>query len=460
MTNFKNKKVAILGWGINGLDASRYLIKHGGQITIFDQKEKKDLNFSGFEIRKVKLVVGKDCLKKGLNNFDFIFRAPGVYRYRPEFSKAEEDGAVITSVVKLFFDLCPAKIIGVTGTKGKGTTSTLIYEILKNDGKDAYLGGNIGTSILDLLPKLKQESWVVLELSSFQLIDMTKSPHIAVVLNITEDHMDWHKNRMEYVEAKTNIVRYQRKKDFSVLAYDHKDSRNFSELTKGSVFYFSNSQKVLGAYVYNGIIYLDVGKKISEVGRVENLLLRGEHNWENVCASIIASRLAGVSIGSIKQSVFSFKGLEHRLELVGKVNGVTFYNDSFSTNPQTTIAAIKSFEEPTTLILGGSNKGLNYDEMGKEIAKRTNIKNTILIGDIAEVIEKSIVKGKYKGQILRFEKKDMKTIVKKCLEITPTGGVILLSPATASFDIFANYKERGRKFKEAVMKLKKNETGL
>ena len=176
--------------------------------------------------------------------------------------------------------------------------------------------------------------------------------------------------------------------------------------------------------------------------------------WENVCAAVCASYLAGVRVDSIKQTVFSFKGLEHRLELVDKVSGITFYNDSFSTNPQTTIAAIHSFEEPLTLILGGSDKGLNYDEMGKEIAKSINIKNILLIGDIVGIIKKSIENAKYKGKILELDKKNMRGIVKKCLDVTPKGGIALLSPATASFDMFENYKERGKKFKEAVELLK------
>ncbi|OGM05412.1 UDP-N-acetylmuramoylalanine--D-glutamate ligase [Candidatus Woesebacteria bacterium RIFCSPHIGHO2_01_FULL_39_32] len=455
MINFKNKRVAVLGWGINGLDAFQYLLKQGANIAIFDGKGEKELDFSGFDVKEARLVLGKKYLKDGLNSFDYIFRAPGVYRYLPEIVEAENKGVTVTSVVKLFFDLCPGKIIGVTGTKGKGTTSTLIYEIVKKDGKDVYLAGNIGTPMLNLLPKLKAESWVILELSSFQLIDMTKSPHIAIVLNITKDHMDWHKNREEYVEAKTQIVRHQSDKDFSILAYDYNDSRNFSKITKAEKYYFSNTQKVKGSYVKDGKIILHVRGQMLDVGNTKDLLLRGKHNWENVCGACCSSFLAGAGIDSIKETIFSFKGLEHRLELVNKVKGVTFYNDSFSTNPQTTIAAIHSFEEPLTIILGGSDKGLNYDEMGREISKSHNIKNVVLIGDISGMIEKAIEKANYKGKILKLGKSDIKKIVKRCLEITPKGGVALLSPATASFDMFKDYKDRGNQFKEAVRLLKK-----
>ena len=350
MINFKNKKVAILGWGINGSDAANYLLEQGAKITIFDEKERKEFDFSDFDIKQSKLILGRQYLREGLSNFDFIFRAPGVYRYLPEIIEAEKKGVVVTSVVKLFFDLCPARIIGVTGTKGKGTTSTLIYQILKKDGKDVYLAGNIGAPILELLPKLNSSSLVVLELSSFQLIDMTKSPHLAVVLNITEDHMDWHKDRDEYVKSKINIVKFQNEDDYAVLNYDYETSKDFSKYTKAEIKYLSTKRKVEGCYVKDVYFILEVGSRMYEVGETKNLLLRGKHNWENVCAAACASYLADASIDSIKQSVFSFKGLEHRLELVAEVKGIKFYNDSFSTNPQTTIAVIRSFEESLTLI--------------------------------------------------------------------------------------------------------------
>jgi len=372
----------------------------------------------------------------------------------PELKEAEKKGVVITSTIKLFFDLCPAKIIGVTGTKGKGTTATLIYEILKAGERDAFLAGNIGLPVLELLPKLKKESWVVLELSSFQLIDLTKNPHIAVVLNITEDHLDWHKERSEYVFSKSQIVRHQAASDYGVFAYDYDDSRNFSKLTKAKAFYFSASQKVKGCFVENEKIILDVEKTFI-LGYTKRLLLRGKHNWENVCAASLASYLAGVSVQSIKSVIFSFKGLEHRLELIDVVAGVSFYNDSFSTNPQTTIAAINSFTEPITLILGGSDKGLNYDDMGEEISKKENIENIILIGETAGKIKISLEKAKFNGNLIEMGKAEITKIVDKCFRVTPKGGVVLLSPASASFDMFKDYKERGEKFREAVKKLKR-----
>jgi UDP-N-acetylmuramoylalanine--D-glutamate ligase len=447
--DFLNKKVAVLGWGINGRDAVNYLLTKNASITVLDAKTKEELDFNGLNMSAVKLKLGKDYMG-GLSEYDYIFRAPGIYRYLPEIIKAEKSGVIVTSSLKVFFDECPSKIIGVTGTKGKGTTSTLIYEIIKNTRNDVYLAGNIGYPVLELLNKLTPESIVVLELSSFQLIDMHKSPHLAVILNITSDHIDWHKNRQEYVQAKTNIVRYQNEEDYAIINFDYADSKNFDKLTKANKYYFSRKNEVKGVYVFRNNIYINIMDKRIDLGSTKKLLLRGVHNHENITAAICASCLAGAEIETIRKTVFSFKGLEHRLELVRTFNGVGFYNDSFSTNPDTTLAAVAAFSEPTTLILGGFNKGFNYDQMAKKITKFKNITNLILIGEISDILNKSFIKVGYKKKLLVLGKIDIKEIVRVSLEASPPGGVVLLSPATSSFDMFNNYKERGFKFKDAV----------
>ena len=409
------KKVAILGHGLEGQNAEKYFEGLGGVVTILDKKF--DENYL-----------------KGLDRFDTVVRSPGVYRYLPEIVEAEKNGVEITSSLKIFFDQCPGKIIGVTGTKGKGTTSTLIYEILKEAGKDVYLVGNIGKPYLELLPKLKKDSFIVMELSSFQLIDLTKSPYIAVVLNITLDHMDWHKDKEEYIDAKKNIVKYQTKDDFAIINSEYDIPRNFSKLTSGKVILF--------------------GKKKLENKYKEKLLLRGEHNLENIAAAVAVAKIVGVGEDIILETVRSFKGLEHRLELVGTVGGITFYNDSFATGPQPTMAAIKSFTEPETLILGGSDKGLDYQELRDDIEKRNNVKNLILIGNTGEKIGLGI-KGK---NIINLGKTSMNRIVEEACKVTQKGGVVILSPASASFDMFKNYKERGNQFKKAVHQINEKET--
>jgi UDP-N-acetylmuramoylalanine--D-glutamate ligase len=408
------KKVVILGYGIEGIDAEKFLKSKGAEITILDKKF--DENYLN-----------------NLSKFDIIVRSPGVYRYLPEIVEAKKNGVKIISPVKIFFENCPGIIIGVTGTKGKGTTSTLIYEILKSAKKDVYLAGNIGKPMLELLPHLNDKSFVILEMSSFQLIDLDKSPNIAVVLNITEDHLDWHKNREEYVEAKKNIVSHQTMGDYAIINSEYETSKGFEKITKGKVIEFSKEN-------------LDAEFK-------KDLLLRGEHNLENIAAAVAVGRVLKIPDETILKTVKSFKGLEHRLELVKTVRGITFYNDSFATGPQPTIAAINSFTEPETLILGGSDKGLNYQELGELINRTKNVKNVILIGVTGSVI------GKYLDNNLQFtiynlRKTNMKEIVKKAFQITKKGGVVILSPASASFDMFKSYKDRGEQFKKAVQDLK------
>lgn len=427
---YKGKKIAVLGLGIEGTDAVKYLLANGADVTLFDRKEESELDFDGIDKSKIKTVTGKDYLAKSLAGFDVIVRSPGVYRYLPEIVNAEKSGVKIESPIKIFFENCPGKIIGVTGTKGKGTTSTLIYEILKANGKDVFLSGNIGKPYLELLPKITKDSWIVLEMSSFQLIDLGKSPHIAVVLNITLDHMDWHKDVKEYIDAKKNIVTHQTSADFAVINAEYDTPKSFAQGLKSKVIFF--------------------GKEKLEGKFKEKLLLRGEHNLENIAAAVEATRAAGVDDETIVKVVRSFKGLEHRLELVAEIDGRTFYNDSFATGPQPTIAAIKSFTEPETLILGGSDKGLDYTELRTEISKRDNIKNLVLIGDMGDVIGGDI-EGK---TIVNLGKSPMEKIVKTAFDMTPTGGVIILSPAAASFDMFKNYKDRGNQYKDSVINLK------
>lgn len=408
---YKNKKVAILGYGIEGQDAEKYLKSQGAEITVLDKKF--DENYLN-----------------DLSKFDIIVRSPGVYRFLPEIVEAEKNGVEITSPIKIFFEECQGKIIGVTGTKGKGTTSTLIYEILKADNRDAFLSGNIGKPYLELLPKITNNSWVVMEISSFQLIDLDRSPHISVVLNITLDHMDWHKDREEYVNAKKNIVSHQKSDDFAVINSEYETPKSFEGMGKGKLIEFSKQS---------------LGSKFKK-----DLLLRGEHNLENIAAAVTVAKVIGIDENIISNVVKNFKGLEHRLELVDTVNDITFYNDSFATGPQPTIAAINSFTESETVILGGSDKGLDYKELREEIEKNENVKNLILIGDIGEKIGQGI----QNKNIISLGKTSMIRIIEESFKVTPKGGVVILSPAAASFDMFKNYKDRGLQFKNAVEKIK------
>ncbi|MBM3205276.1 UDP-N-acetylmuramoyl-L-alanine--D-glutamate ligase [Candidatus Shapirobacteria bacterium] len=448
MKNFANQKVAVLGFGIEGQDLCRFLLKQKAKITVFDQKEKLPQKESLVcQQAGVDFKLGEDCLTK-LQGFKFIFRSPGFRRLSPEILQAEKEGAQISSATKLFFELCLGKIIGVTGTKGKGTTATLIYEILQKDRQRVFLAGNVGQPMLGLLPRVQKGDWVVLELSSFQLQDLTQSPHLAVVLFITSEHLDYHQDKKEYVEAKANLVRFQKENDLSVLNADDLVSSSFAGLTPGKIYCFSRRKKVNGVYVLKKQIFLFKEK----LGSTEQLQLLGEHNWDNVCAATLAAFLAGASKEAIKKTIFSFKGLEHRLEWVRDLKGISFYNDSFSTTPETTMAAIKSFQKPIVLIAGGSEKGSDYTQLGQEITHST-VKTLILIGQMAGKIKKAVLKAGFQGEILFQPAKTMPAIVELAFKKAPKGGVVLLSPACASFDLFLDYKDRGQQFKENVQAL-------
>ena len=405
---FIDKNIAILGLGEEGRDLLDWLKAktRNCRIKIFDKIDTADLT-----------------------GFDLIFRSPGFYRYSPMLVRAGKAGAEISSATKLFFELCPAQIIGVTGTKGKGTTSTLIFQMLKAEGKTAFLAGNIGKPMLKLLPRLKPNDWVCLELSSFQLQDLDRSPQIAVVLNITQDHLDIHKNLAEYRRAKTNIVAHQTSADQAVLNADYEVTRRLARLTAAKVHWFSPKT-----------VTIDKTK----------VKLRGPHNLENIAAAMTAAGLAGVSRENQEKVIYSFTGLEHRLEPVKTVAGVTYFNDSFSTTPETATAAIHSFREPLILIMGGSDKGSDYRDLGKAIGAASNVKAVILIGKMGPVIKRSL--KNFLGLVVTGGT-DMRQIVQQARKLAVSGDVVVLSPACASFDMFTNYKDRGKQFKLWVNQL-------
>jgi UDP-N-acetylmuramoylalanine--D-glutamate ligase len=356
----------------------------------------------------------------------------------------------------LFFDLCKAEIIGVTGTKGKGTTVSLITAILKSK-INIWTGGNIGNAPIEFLDQIKKNDWVILELSSFQLQDLDKSPQIAVVLNITSDHLDYHKNQQEYLDAKLNIVRHQTKNDFAVINLDYLTSFKFAAVspTKND-YYFSRQKSVdLGCFVkWNnkeaGEIILRTEEKDYVICQVNEIKIRGEHNLENICAAITASYLAGAKIKDIQSAIIKFKGLPLRIEFVKKIKGVSFYNDSASTNPDTTIAAIKSFSEPLILLVGGSSKNADYQKLGQAIENST-IKAIVAIGETAPEIIAKIQNKKNISFIKHCQ--NMSEAVKRAYEIAKSKDVILLSPASASFDWFKDYKDRGNQFNIAINNL-------
>ncbi len=455
MNEFKGRKIAILGLGAEGNSLIEYLSDSGAELFVFDEKAPQDLESSFVTTAQEKgiPITSQPFESVDLKGFDIVFRSPGVRLTVPPIQEALKAGVRVSSATKLFFEKCPAPIVGVTGTKGKGTTSTLIYEMLKKGGKNAFLGGNIGTPPLGFLKDITPESVVVLELSSFQLQDLEVSPHIAVLLMITSEHMDWHESVEEYVDAKRNLLRFQNTDDFAIVNHDYPASNESDIYTDAKVYKVSREQKVeQGCYVLNDEIFLKMRDKEEKILDVKDVALPGSHNLENVCAAILAASMAGVDIKSIIPVVKEFTGLPYRLELISTVKGVKYYNDSFSTTPETAIAAIESFDNPEILILGGSSKNSDFSELAETIHASENIKAIIGIGEEWERIKEAI--GKIPGHIIIMENiHTMKEAVKRAQALAELGDIVILSPACASFGMFKNYKDRGNQFNDEVRSL-------
>lgn len=445
VTDLNSKLVAILGFGQEGRATAQYLIKHGIKPVLFDKRPWEDWSKEKREEIKnlgVNFIFGPDYLIE-LKGFDIAFRSPGIRLADIKKALGPNSKTRITSQTQLFFENSPAKIIGITGTKGKGTTSSLIFETLKASGKNVFLTGNIGKiQPLEFLDQLTPTDWVVYELSSFQLQGLTKSPHIAVVLMVTSEHLDYHKDLEEYIDAKAQIAKFQTEKDYCVVNLDFPNSTKIGEFGKAKKVFFS-SEKKCDCFFGDGVVYLE-NHLNGHFGKVTGWQLRGSHNIQNICAAALASDLAGCPIQAIDKAAFEFKGLEHRLELAAEKKGIKFYNDSFSTTPETAIAAINSFKEPLILILGGSSKNSDFTELGKVINNSKNIKQIILIGGEAPKLKKFIKDEK----IIQEGAQTMGEIFFQINKVAKPGDVVLLSPACASFGMFKNYKDRGDQFKK------------
>lgn len=448
MNSFTNKKVAVLGYGVEGKSVVNFLKKEGAVVTVFDEKANTE-GLEGLDGIEVKNGAFPDLIR-----FDCIFRSPGIRPDTPTLVAAREKGVEVTSAVRYFFDHCPAPIIGITGTKGKGTTSSLIYEMLRKEKTSVFFGGNIGTPPLDFLHEVTKDSFVVLELSSFQLMDCTKSPHIGVLLMTVPEHQDWHTSVDEYLEAKSNLFSHQTREDFVVINTDYPLNRKLFQNMPGRILTVSMiPNDHAGCFVSdnNHLIYQHDGKQ-HDIIDTKDIKIPGNHNWENACAAVCVAEIVGVKPATIRSILKTFPGLPHRLEPIGTIQGVSYYNDSFSTTPETAIAAIKAFSQPKIVILGGSSKNSDFTELGKVISESTSIRGIVGIGKEWEQIKEKIQVAGSTIQVIEGCK-DMKEIVEAAAGMAKEGDVVLLSPACASFDMFKNYKERGNLFREFVKKL-------
>jgi len=456
LQHFRAKKIGILGFGAEGKALLDFFLKHDIIPSVYDVKEQVreflPPNFKG------EFVCGAAYLDS-LDQIDIVFRSPGIPRGIQKLLEAEKKGVEISSATKLFFELCRGQIIGVTGTKGKGTTATLIYEILRAGKKEAYLGGNIGAVLLDQLSTIDDKTFVVLELSSFQLEDLDVSPHYAVVLGIMPEHLDHHQSAENYFSAKSNIVAHQTPKDRVVLCADNQITKRLATGI-ASKKYWVSTQSIAepGGYQVGGQLCFNLDGREEIICQTDELQLAGKHNWQNVLAAVVIARLAGVDIAHIRQAVLNFRGLPHRLQIVGTYNGVTYVNDSLSTIPESAIAAIETFLAPKIMILGGSEKFSNYRDLARKIAA-SNVRAVFLIGQTSPKIKKALQDAEYSG-VISDDIDNLQDIVRGASSIANRGDVVLLSPASASFGLFKDYADRGRQFEQAVKKLiEHDETG-
>lgn len=435
-----SKRIAVIGYGVEGQSAARYYLEKGYEVSVLDQQSDAVIP------PQYNKVLGEGYLD-GLDDFDLVLRSPIMH---PQKLAAKiKQNAVVTSSIIEFFDHCPAQIIGVTGTKGKSTTSSLIAHILEGAGKKTWLAGNIGIPVLDILGDIKSSDQVVLELSSFQLQDLKKSPHIGVMLHIGIDHLDYHQDVTEYTEAKTPLWRYQNSDDIAVYRADDSLLERLLKLSPAQtkIPYSSAHALSTGAYIDDDTIYYN-GTKICAVADVA---LLGKHNLENVCAAVAATFDIVRDSETLKKAIRSFKSLPHRLQPIAEIDGVRYIDDSISTNPDTAIAALKTFSEPKVMILGGSDKGLDFKDLAAEIAQN-NVKYALIIGSTAADIGEKLKEAGFTNFQIGPDKMD--ELVEIASKHAESGDIVLLSPGCASFGLFRNYKDRGEQFCSAVTKLK------
>ena len=455
-TYLKNRKVAVIGLGVSNLPLLDYLHEKGSIVTVFDDRNTEKISKEAIEkvnIYEFETSVGEYNLDK-LVGFDLIFRSPSCMPTKKELVEEEKRGAIVTSEIEMLMEMAPCKVIGVTGSDGKTTTTSLIYEIVKNAGYNTHLGGNIGIPLFTKLKDIESEDVIVLELSSFQLMNMNISADISVITNITPNHLNIHASYEEYIDAKKNIFKNQKEDGIVVLNYDNELTRNCRLEANGKVIYFSSKEKLEnGIIVDNDVIKECEDRLRKHIINTKDIHLRGMHNYENVAAAIAATK-SFIDIDTIVDAIKKFKGVEHRIEFIRELDGVKWYNDSIGTSPTRTIAGLNSFSEDIILIAGGYDKHLDYEPIAKPIVD--NVKGLILIGQTSEKIYEAVTKEleKENKELDIYQCNEFPQIVEVARKIAKTGQVVLFSPASASFDLFENFAQRGNKFKELVNDLK------
>ncbi len=444
--SLQHKKITVLGIGVSNLPLIGFLAQCGAEVTACDRQTAENLQeqmdaLSAYDIHY--------CLGEGyMDNLggEIIFKTPGMRYDLPALVRAKENGSQITSEMEVFFELCPCKMIAVTGSDGKTTTTTLISEILKQAGHTVWVGGNIGNPLIGQIEQIGKNDIVILELSSFQLHTMQASPDVAVITNLAPNHLDWHADMDEYLLAKKNIFLHQKPEDLLVLNLDNAITRGLESEAKGKVSWFSATQQdICGAYLKDGVIYLNGEAYLNAA----DIRVPGAHNVENYMTAIAATQ-GLASRDDVEYVAKNFGGVEHRIEFVREVRGVKFYNDSIASSPSRARAGLRSFDQKVILIAGGYDKHLDYTAFGVDV--KENVKKLVLVGATSDKIEAAaLAAGMPAADIVRCDAFD--GAIQKAYALAKHGDVVILSPASASFDLFKNFMQRGQAFKEIVHSL-------
>lgn len=447
----KGKKTAVVGIGVSNKPLIKYLVSLGAAVTGFDKKTEGQLGNDAEELKKlgVNLELGEGYLDK-LTGFDVVFKTPSMRIDSEALGRAKDEGSYVTSEMEEFVRYCPAKVYGVTGSDGKTTTTSLIYAILKEHGYETWVGGNIGTPLFSKIEEIRPDHKVVLELSSFQLMTMNLPMDVAIVTNLSPNHLDMHKNMDEYISSKKNVFKYQTENDILILNKDNDITSSFVNEAKGKVRMFSRRERIQeGSYFRNDKLYV-FGE---EVCSKDDIVIKGMHNVENYLAAFAAT-YDDVSIAEMKKVAMTFAGVEHRNEFVREFEGVKYYNDSIASSPTRTLAGLKAAEKPVILIAGGYDKNIPFEPLAYEGYDK--IKALVLIGATKDKISAAFAKlRKEKGiEVNIFITDTLEEAVNKARGMASQGDIITLSPACASFDMFPNFEARGNTFKEIVNNLK------
>lgn len=449
------RKVAIVGLGISNIPLIEYFYNKKSRVTVFDAREKEKLPKDILEKvnnYKMETSFGKNYLSK-LIGYDLILRSPSCLPTTPELKKEEERGAIVVTEIELLMQMCPCKIIGITGSEGKTTTTSLISAILKKANYKCFMGGNIGIPLFTRLSEITPNDIVVLELSSFQLMGMEISPDISIITNITPNHLNVHKDYEEYIEAKKNIFKYQNKDGIVILNYDNEITKKVATEAHGEVIFFSSKEKLDNGYIVDQNFIKECNDSVRKLLiDVDSIYIKGKHNYENICCAIAATKTLVDEETQIK-TIKEFPGVEHRLEFVREINKVKWYNDSASTSPTRLISALDSFEN-IVLIAGGSDKNLDYTPIAKPILNKVKLLILLKSETSIKIFDAVKKEGELQNKQIDIHMvNSLKDAVEMANKYAEEGQNVLLSPASTSFGLFKDMYDRGRQFKELVNNL-------